>query len=94
MLKAAWAVWAFPVIAAFGSILLFFYEHHSGMHGPDDMAIMQHIQLQHTAFSITGFSICLSKALSEVRTSWRSIFAKVWPLLLIVLGVLLVLYKE
>jgi hypothetical protein len=43
---------------------------------------------------ITGFSFCLSKALSEVRTSWRSIFAKVWPLLLIVLGALLVLYKE
>ena len=94
VLKAAWAAWAFPVLAAAGSILLLFHEHHSGMHGPDHMAAMQSIQSQHRAFSITGFSIGFSKALSEVRTGWRSIFANLWPVLLIVLGVLLILYTE
>jgi putative copper resistance protein D len=94
VLKAAWAAWAFPVLAAAGSILLLFHEHHSGMHGPDHMAAMQSIQSQHRTFSITGFSIGFSKALSEVRTGWRSIFANLWPVLLIVLGVLLILYTE
>ena len=58
------------------------------------MAALQSIQSQHRAFSITGFSIGFSKALSEVRTGWRSIFANLWPVLLIVLGVLLILYTE
>jgi hypothetical protein len=94
VLRAAWAAWVFPVLAAAGSILLLFHEHHSGMHGPDHMAVMQRIQSQHMAFSITGFGIGFSKALSEVRTGWRSIFANLWPVLLIVLGVLLMLYTE
>lgn len=94
VLKTVWSAWAFPVLAAAGSILLLFHEHHSGMHGPDHMAAMQSIQSQHRAFSITGFGIGFSKALSEVRTGWRSIFANLWPVLLIVLGVLLVLYTE
>ena len=93
MLKAAWAVWAFPVIAAFGSILLFFYEHHSGCTALTTWPSCNTFNCRIRPFP-TGFSCCLSKALSEVRTSWRSIFAKVWPLLLIVLGALLVLYKE
>lgn len=94
VLKAAWAAWAFPVLAIFGSILLLFHEHHIGMHGADHMAIMHRIQSEHLSFSIAGVGIGLSKGLSEVRFRWQSLFAKIWPVLLIVLGILLVLYRE
>jgi len=97
ILKAAWAAAVFPVLAVFGSILLLFHEHHGGMGGADHMAhmaVMHRIQSEHLAFSITGIAIALSKGLSEVRFSWRSLFAKLWPALLIVLGILLTLYKE
>jgi putative copper resistance protein D len=97
VLKAAWAAWVFPVLAAFGSILLLFHEHHSGMSGADHiahMAVMRRIQSEHLSFSITGLGVGLSKGLSEVRFSWQSLFAKLWPVLMIVLGVLLMLYRE
>ena len=97
VLKAAWAAWAFPVLAAFGSILLLFHEHHSGMGGADHMAhmaLMRQIQSEHLGLSITGFGIAVTKGLSEIRFNWQAFFAKVWPTLMIVLGILLVLYKE
>jgi hypothetical protein len=97
VLKAAWAAAVFPVLAVFGSILLLFHEHHSGMGGADHMAhmaVMHRIQSEHLAFSITGVAIALTKGLSEVRFNWQSLFAKLWPALLIVLGILLMLYKE
>ena len=34
------------------------------------------------------------RGLSEVPIRWQVMFAKLWPLLMIVLGVLLVLYRE
>ena len=97
ILKAAWAAAVFPVLAVFGSILLLFHEHHGGMGGADHMAhmaVMHRIQSEHLAFSITGVAIALSKGLSEIRFNWQSLFAKLWPVLLIVLGILLTLYKE
>ena len=97
VLKAAWAAWVFPVLATFGSVLLLFHEHHSGMGGADHMAhmaIMQRIQSEHLSFSITGIGIALTKGLSEIRFRWQFLFARVWPLAMIVLGVLLVLYRE
>jgi copper resistance protein D len=94
VLKAAWAAAVFPVLATFGSILLLFHQHRSGMHGADHMAIMHRIQSEHLAFSITGIGIALTKGLAEVHFNWQSLFAKLWPVLLIVLGILLVLYKE
>ena len=96
VLKAAWAPWVFPVLAAFGSALLLFHEHHGGMSGDHmaHMAIMQRIQSEHLSFSVTGFFIGLTKGLSELRLRWQSLFARLWPLAMIVLGVLLVLYTE
>jgi putative copper resistance protein D len=97
VLKAAWAAWVFPVLAVFGSILVLFHEHHSGMGGADHMAhmaVMRRIQSEHLAFSITGVGIALTKGLSEVRFNWQSVFAKLWPVLMIVLGILLTLYTE
>src|SRR5713101_5101498 len=94
VLKSAWAGWLFPVLASCGSVLLLFHEHHSGMHGPGHMTVMAHVQAQHLDFSVTGFGIGLVKGLSELPTRWQVAFARLWSLLMIVLGVLLMLYTE
>src|SRR5262249_21042300 len=97
VLTAAWSAWIFPVLAFFGSALLFFHEHHSGMGGADHdahMAIMRHIQSEHLYFSITGFVIGITKGFSEVRFSAQGLFAKLFPISMIVLGILLMLYTE
>jgi len=97
VLGAVWSAWAFPVLAFFGSCLLFFHQHHSNMGGGDHaahMAIMQHIQSEHLSFSIAGFAIGLSKGLSEVRSRAQVFFANLFPVSLIALGILLVLYTE
>jgi putative copper resistance protein D len=93
-LKSAWAKWLFPVLACFGSVLLLFHEHHSGMHGAAHMTTMARIKAEHFNFSATGFGIGVFRGVSEVPTRWQVIFARLWPLLMIVLGVLLVLYHE
>jgi len=94
ILKSAWAGWVFPVLAASGSVLLLFHEHHTGMHGADHMSTMARIQAEHLGFAITGFGIGAFKGLSEVPTPWQKIFARLWPLLMIGLGVLLLFYRE
>ena len=93
-LKATWAAWVFPVLAAAGSVLLLFHSHSAGMHVENHMAIMARIQAEHLSYAATGFGIGLSKGLAEIRTKWQTVFAKLWPTLLIVLGVLLMLYTE
>lgn len=93
-LQNAWSAWAFPVIGVAGSVLLLFHHHQAGMVGPHHMETMEHIQNQHRAFAATGGGIALTKGLSEVQTTWRQAFQKIWPTLLIVLGVLLMMYTE
>ena len=94
ILKSAWAGWLFPVLASCGSLMLLFHQHHSGMHGPDHMTVMAHIQAEHMSFAAVGFGIGVFKGLSEVSTRGQLIFARLWSLLMIVLGVLLLLYTE
>ena len=94
VLRTAWAAWVFPPLAAVGSVMLLFHEHHGGAHGIDHMAVMSHIKGEHLNFAITGGSVGLVKGLSELGTRWQSILINIWPLLLIVLGVLLMRYTE
>jgi copper resistance protein D len=94
VLKSAWVTWVFPVLALFGSVMLLFHEHHSGMHGVDHMTVMKRIQGEHLNFAIVGGGIGVAKGLSELRSRWQVIFLKSWPLLLIILGVLLMRYTE
>ena len=94
VLKSAWATWLFPALALFGSVLLLFHEHNSGMHGADHMTVMNRIQAEHLKFAIVGGGVGVAKGLSELRTRWRAGFIKCWPLLLIILGVLLMRYTE
>jgi putative copper resistance protein D len=93
-LQALWAAWIFPVLAVGGSILLLFHAHNSAMSGPDHMAIMRRIHTEHLSYSITGFGIGLAKGLAEVRSRWQTVFSKLWPALMMLLGVLLLFYVE
>jgi hypothetical protein len=86
ILKSAWAAWAFPVLAAFGFVLLLLHEHHTGMHGAEHMSAMASIQSEHLSFAGTGFGIGAFRGLSEVPARWQVMFARLWPLLMIVLG--------
>src|SRR5262249_48302352 len=97
VLTAAWSASVFPVLAFLGSGLLFFHQHHSSMGGGDHaahMAVMQHIQSEHLNFSIAGLTIGISKGLSEFRSRAQGFFAKLFPISLIALGILLLLYTE
>jgi putative copper resistance protein D len=94
VLKSAWAAWLFPALACCGSVLLLFHEHHTGMHTSDHMTVMARIQAEHRSFAATGFGIGIFKGLSELPTNWRTLFARLWPVLMIVLGLLLVRYVE
>ena len=94
VLKSTWARWAFPMLALFGSVLLLFHDHHSGMRGANHMAVTARIRGEHLHFAIAGCGIGLVKGLSELTTRWKTIFLKGWPLLMIVLGILLMLYVE
>lgn len=94
VVKAAWTGFVFPVLAIAGSILLLFHEHHSGMHGADHMSVMHHIQSEHLNFAATGVFIGLFAGLSEFPTRLKIIFTKLFPAMMIVLGILLLLYTE
>jgi putative copper resistance protein D len=93
-LKAAWAGWVFPALAIAGSVILLFHDHRGGMHGAGHMERMARIQHQHLGYTAAGLGIGVTKGLSEMRTNWQSIFEKVWPSIMIVLGVLLMFYVE
>ena len=93
-LKTAWSAWVFPVLSLAGVVLLLFHSHEAGMHGPNPMALMEHIQLQHRWYASVGFGIVITKGLSEAPTRWRRALNNAWPILLIILGASLTLYSE
>ena len=94
VLTAAWSAWIFPALAIGGSILLLFHQHEAGMHGSDHEELMARIWSEHLSYSVVGAGIGLTKGLSELRTPGRKVFRSAWPLLMIVLGVLLMFYRE
>lgn len=92
--KAPWTAWFFPVVGAAGAILLLFHEHSGNMQAPHAMETMEHIQAQHRWFATTGLGIAVTNGLAETPQKWQQLFKKIWPALLIVLGVLLMQYTE
>lgn len=92
-LKAVWTAWIFPVLALIGAVMLLFH-HHGGMHGPDAMQEMVRVQHQHLHFAEAGAGVALGLGLAESNEKWRPVFNKIWPLFMILLGVLLLLYSE
>ncbi len=93
-LLAAWSGWVFPLVAICGSIILIFHHHEGGMVGEHHMETMARIQSQHLSYTACGFGVGLTKGLSELGTVRARVFAKLWPSLLLMLGVLLMFYKE
>src|SRR5215813_3191744 len=87
ILKSAWAGWVFPAAAFCGSVMLLFHEHHPGMHGADHMTIMARVQAEHLNFAVAGFGVGILKGLSEFRSRWQLLLAKLWPLPVVALGV-------
>ena len=94
VLKSAWSGWVFPALAIGGSVLLLFHRHEAGMHGPNHMKLMARIRSEHLSYAATGIGIGLVKGWAEVKTSLRGGLGKVWQLLMVVLGVLLMFYRE
>ena len=94
VLKSQWARWVFPLAAFCGSVMLLFHEHHPGMHAADHMAVMARVQAEHLNFAVAGFGVGLLKGLSEVPSRWQQLLAKLWPIPIIALGVMLLLYTE
>lgn len=94
VLRAAWSGWVFPLLAIGGSLLLMFHQHEGGMHGPNHMQLMARIQSEHLSYAVAGIGIGLAKRLAEVKTGLQRGFEKGWPLLMVVLGVLLMFYRE
>jgi hypothetical protein len=92
-LKAAWSAWVFPAVGLGGAILLLFH-HHGGMHGPDAMRTMVRVQHQHLRFAEAGGGAAVIKALAESTQKWHETLNKIWPILLIALGVMLLMYTE
>jgi len=94
VLKAVWTRWVFPALAIGGSLLLLFHRHEGGMHGANHVELMARIQSEHLSYAVTGTGLGLTKGLGEVKTRFQGGFGKVWPLLMILLGVLVMLYRE
>ena len=92
-LRAAWSAWLFPVLALGGATLLLFH-HHGGMHGPDAMQTMVRVQQQHLRFAGVGAGVAVAKGVADCSEKWRPLFDRLWPLFMIALGVLLLLYTE
>jgi hypothetical protein len=92
-LQSAWSAWIFPVLALGGAILLLFH-HHGGMHGPDAMQTMVRVQHQHLRFAGVGAGVAVAKGVADSSAKARPVFDKLWPIFMIALGVLLLLYTE
>jgi len=91
---AAWTAWVFPVMSASGATLLLFHAHGGDMSAPHAMEVMERVQRQHAWFAATGFGIALTSGLAGTPSGLQRIFKWIWPLFLIALGVLLILYVE
>jgi putative copper resistance protein D len=93
-LNGVWARLVFPVLATGGSILLLFHRHAAGMHGPNHMELMARIQSEHMQYAVAGIGLGIAKALAEIKTRGQGVFASVWPVFMIGLGILLMFYTE
>jgi putative copper resistance protein D len=93
-LNRVWAAWVFPLLAVAGSVLLLFHSHDAGMRGENHMAIHARIQAEHLSYAVTGFCIGLAKGLAGVSSRWQRFFSRLWPTLMVVLGILLLCYVE
>lgn len=93
-LRSSWATWVFPTAGIAGAIMLLFHAHGGDMQAPHAMETMEHIQKQHRWFAATGLGVALTNGLAGTPQKWQQFFKKIWPLLLMTLGFLLIQYTE
>jgi len=89
-----WTALFFPVVGIAGAILLLFHVHGGDMSAPNAMKTMEHIETQHHWFAAVGVGISISKGLAEIPQKLQLVFSRIWPALLICLGILLIVYTE
>jgi hypothetical protein len=94
VLRAMWSAWVFPGVAILGSVILIFHHHEGGMVGEHHMETMARIQSQHMSYTFSGLMIGLTKGLSELQSPLRQFLSKLWPVIMAVLGVMLMFYRE
>jgi hypothetical protein len=58
------------------------------------MQTMVRVQHQHLRFAGAGAGVALAKGLADSGGKWRPLFDKLWPIFMIALGLLLLLYTE
>lgn len=92
--RAPWSGFVFPLVGLVGVVMLLFHSHVAGMQGANHMQLMKHVQFQHRWYSAVGLGVVVAKALADLPIRWQLVFAKLWPLLLTLLGVSLMLYTE
>jgi len=93
-LTGAWSAFVFPVLAFGGAVMLLFHPHGTEGHGPEHLAMMQRVQAQHIRFAVVGMLIAVTKAFAEIHWVRRQLFARAWPSFMMLLGVLLLIYRE
>ena len=93
-LKPELLAYMFPLMALAGSILLVFHTHSGDMSAANAMETMKRVKAQHARFAATGVAIALTSVLAVKPQRYQRLWKKAWPLLLILLGVLLLLYTE
>lgn len=90
----ALTAWVFRIAGLARAALLLFHSHAAGMHQPNGMTLMEHIQLQHPWYATVGVGTVITMGLSELRTKRQKVLMNLWPTLLMVLGVSLMFYTE
>jgi hypothetical protein len=93
-LNTAWSRLVFSLVAIGGSILLLFHRHEAGMHGQDHLELMARIQSQHVHYAVLGIGLGIAKAWAELTMRGQTLLARLWPLMMVALGILLMLYQE
>ena len=58
------------------------------------METMGRIQSEHLEYAVMGIGLGIAKALAEIKTRAQTLFATLWPLLMVGLGFLLMFYRE
>jgi hypothetical protein len=58
------------------------------------MELMARIQSEHMQYAVLGIGLGVAKAASELKTRGQTLFAGLWPLFMVGLGVLLMFYTE
>jgi hypothetical protein len=80
----AWR-YAFPLVGVFGGVYLFFHFHDGGFH-------LDRIYLQHAAMGAASLGVAVTVLLSRRRPVVQ--LRRLWPVLLLFLGLILLVYSE